>query len=563
LDIVLGVSMAPTTVRMILVEGENADGVTVEEDSFDIASDDDSATLSGSDQVISAILGTREGATEAGHLLTSTGVTWTNQLEAAALREALAARKIEHVMLVSAFLAAAALAQTVGSATGTARTALLFLEPDTATLAIVDSADGSIANVYKQSMSSDDTVVELARMVAGLDALESRPEGVFVVGSGVNVAAIKPRLEELTSLPVSAPEEPETALAWGAALASANAPLFVSSTAALAYAQDPGTGEIDPHAVVPGYLAAPNVPLGTALGEGDLAYSAVPDEEAAANAVVVDRLVDDSLNESRPRRPVLLIGSVLAVIFVSAVLALEVALALGIRPTVALRPNPGQQLIVPTKQAPAPAPVQAAVSAPEFSQLHAPAVAHPPAVAPIAAPPPAAPIPPPEPARLPGPVVAPPVALPVPVPIPIPAGPPVHLPAPHPPVHVPAPEPPVHMPEPPVVHPAPPVHVPAPEPPVHMPEPPVHMPEPVAPQVPVFPAPEAPVIPAMPAPEPLPAMPQLPQIAAPPAQGPAFNPFGGGGAPGFGGLGGFGGGHGFSGFGGGHSFGGFGGGGHR
>ncbi|MDT5344235.1 MAG: hypothetical protein QOE52_3419, partial [Mycobacterium sp.] len=29
-DIVLGVSMAPTTVRMMLVEGENADGVTIE-----------------------------------------------------------------------------------------------------------------------------------------------------------------------------------------------------------------------------------------------------------------------------------------------------------------------------------------------------------------------------------------------------------------------------------------------------------------------------------------------------------------------------------------------------
>jgi hypothetical protein len=340
---------------MVLVEGENADGVTVEEDNFDSASDGDSATLSASDQVISAILGTREGAAEAGHLLTSTGVTWIDQLEAAALREALAARKVEHVMLVSAFLAAAALAQTVGSATGTARTALLFLEPDTATLAAVDSADGSIADAYKQSVPSDDTVLELARMVAGLDALEPRPEGVFIVGSGVDIAAIKPRLEELTSLPVSAPEEPETALAWGAALASANAPLFSSSTAALAYAQDPGTGEIDPHAVAPGYLAVPDAPLGTERGEDDLAYSAVPDEDAAANTVILDGLADDPFNATRPRRPVLLIGSVLAVIFVSAALALEVALALGIRPTVALRPNPGQQLIVPTQQAPAPA----------------------------------------------------------------------------------------------------------------------------------------------------------------------------------------------------------------
>ena len=43
MDIVLGVSMTPTTVRMVLVEGENADGVTVDHDVFDVASADDSA----------------------------------------------------------------------------------------------------------------------------------------------------------------------------------------------------------------------------------------------------------------------------------------------------------------------------------------------------------------------------------------------------------------------------------------------------------------------------------------------------------------------------------------
>ncbi len=71
---------------------------------------------------------------------------------------------------------------------------------------------------------------------------------MFLVGSGVDVASIKPALESATSLSVSASEEPETALARGAALASANAPLFASSTAALAYAQDPGTGVVDPYA---------------------------------------------------------------------------------------------------------------------------------------------------------------------------------------------------------------------------------------------------------------------------------------------------------------------------
>ena len=299
MDIVLGVSMAPTSVRMLLVEGENADGVTVEDNTFDIATDDDAATLSAADQVISAILGTREGATEAGHALTSTGVTWTDPVDAAGLHEALATRKIENVMLVSAFMAAAALAQTVGNTVGDT--------PHRLALPRARHRDAGRRRLrgrrhQRRSQRADSdghSVAELAGMLAGLDELETQPQSVFIVGTGVDVAAIKPQLETLTALPVTAAEEPETALAWGAALASANAPLFASSTAALAYAQDPGTGAVDPYAVSPGYLAAPDVPFGTELGEEDLAYSAVPDEEAEVHTVAQD-VIPRSISTTSP-----------------------------------------------------------------------------------------------------------------------------------------------------------------------------------------------------------------------------------------------------------------------
>src|SRR6202048_3444870 len=404
MDVVLGMSMAPTAIRMVLVEGENADGGTVGEDNFDIGCDDDAATVSAADRVISAILGTREDATQAGYALASTRVTWTDPVDAAALREALATRKIENVMLVSAFMAAAALAQMVGNATGNAHTALLFVEADTATLAVVDSADGSITDVHKESISSVDTVAELAGLVAGLDRLEPHPQHLFLVGSGVDIAALKPQLEAVTSLPVSAPEEPGAALAWGAALASASAPLFASSTAALAYAQDPATGGIDPYAVSPGYLAVPDVPPGTELGEEGLAYSADPDEETDAETTVLDL----ASTEHRERRPLLLVGTVLVVAVVAAVLALAVSLALGIRPSaVALLPRPLQNLLVPTPQAPAPAPPPASAPAPQVNHLSGPVVAPRPANAPVAAPPPAAPVRPTAPAAPPGPVGAP------------------------------------------------------------------------------------------------------------------------------------------------------------
>jgi len=471
-DIVLGVSMAPTSVRMLLVEGENADGVTVEDNQFDIATDDDAATLSAADQVISAILGTREGATEAGHALTSTGVTWTDPVDAAGLHEALATRKIENVMLVSAFMAAAALAQTVGNTVGDHHTALLFLERDTATLAVVDSADGAISDVHKELIPGD-SIAELAGMLAGLDELETSPQSVFIVGTGVDVAAIKPQLETLTALPVTTAEEPETALAWGAALASANAPLFASSTAALAYAQDPGTGAVDPFAVSPGYLAAPDVPVGTELGEEDLAYSAVPDEEAEVHTVARDVITEEHLDRDPERRPLVLVGSILAVVFVAAALSLEVALALGIRPSVALLPRPLQNLII---QAPAPAAAPANVQVPEANHLIAPAIAPAPAHAPIPAPRPAAPALVPAAAPIPVPAAPPiPVAAPAPVVVPLPI--PVRAPLP---VHVPSP-PPVHLPQP--------VHFPSPQPPVGVPvQPPIHLPIPL----PVLGAPDLP-----------------------------------------------------------------------
>ncbi|BCO81151.1 hypothetical protein MINTM009_49330 [Mycobacterium intracellulare] len=346
MDTVLGVSMAPTAVRMVLVEGENGDGATVDEDNFDVTTSTDAATVTASDQVVSAILGTRQGAAEGGYQLASTGVTFTDPVEAAALRDKLAAHKVENVMLVSAFLAAAALAQAVGHRTNYAQTALLYIEPETATLAIVDSADGSIADVRRQVLPEDDeaAVAELTRLVSGAENMESRPDAVFVVGSGIDIPLIKPALEAATTLPLTAAEEPETALARGAALASAHAPLFASSTAALAYAQDPGTGAINPLAVAPGYFDAPGD-----AGVDALAYSAVPDDPDdffTGSQTAATELVGA---EYRGRN-FKLVGSAVAAVFVIGVVALVVSLAIAIRPTANVRPSPNENVVVaPTR----------------------------------------------------------------------------------------------------------------------------------------------------------------------------------------------------------------------
>ena len=240
MEIVLGVSMTPTTVRMALVEGEKADGVILEHDVFDITAINGSATSGTSDDVIAAILGTQEGAIVNGHHLVSTGVAWSDHAQAAALREALESRGIEDVLLVSELHAAVALAKAVGRAVGYDTTALMFVERDTATLALVETADGSVMRVLSQSQSlhSADAIAELAEMVAGLEAENVLPQGMFVVGSDVDVTSVKTSLRDLVSVPVIAPMEPQLALPRGAALASASAPRFDTSTIGLAYSQE-------------------------------------------------------------------------------------------------------------------------------------------------------------------------------------------------------------------------------------------------------------------------------------------------------------------------------------
>ncbi len=428
MDTVLGVSMAPTAVQMVLVEGQGGDGAIVDEDNFQIGSDAGTATISAADQVVSAILGTKEGAAEGGYRLASTGVTFSDPAEAAALRDALAAHKIENVMLVSAFLAAAALAQAVGNDTNYAQTALLYIEPDTATLAVVDSADGSITDVHRQVLPDDDetAVAQLAALVTEAEGLAPHPDAVFVVGAGIDIPMIKPVLEKATALPLTTPEEPATALARGAALASASAPLFASSTAALAYAQDPGTGVIDPLAGGPGYVQA-----GDDAGLDNLAYSAVADDDAYTGAYPgAQTAATDLLDGGYHDRRFTVLGIALAGIFVVGAAALVVALAVTIRPHAGVKPNPGHKLVAPTHQVPAPAapapapkapaPKPAAPAPAPVPQAPVPQVPVPQAPAP-AAPAPAAPAP--EQAPLPAappPLPPPPPVAPVPIPMPIP-----------------------------------------------------------------------------------------------------------------------------------------------
>lgn len=454
MDIVLGVSMTPTTVRMVLVEGERADGVTVDHDVFDIDIFDGSATSPAADQVAAAVLGTQESAAASGHHLKSIGVTWTHHSDAAALRDTLNARGVEDIMLVSATHAAASLAQAVGRAIGYDTTALLFIEKDTATLSVVQTEDGSVVKVLSRDLHDSDAMAVFAEMAKAVESAESPPQGLFIVGSGVDAAAVKAHLENLVALPVSAPDEPELALARGAALASAHAPEMEASTAGLAYSQDrDGTTAASAHpelAAAATQMAPAGAVTQVAPVSAAQAYS-----DALAYSDEVEVAEGESFYEDESRKPFLLVGSALTSIFVVGVVALVISLAVSIRPTVEQRPSPGERPVIPSQAAPAPA-EQFAPAAP--------------------APAPAAPAPPPETIKAPVPVVqeAPAQAprtvfVEKPAPAPAAPAPAPAAPAPIPAAPVPAPAAPV---VPPVV--APPIY----NPPAYYPQrPPVYIPQ--------------------------------------------------------------------------------------
>ena len=430
MDVVLGVSMAPTAVRMVLVEGEDAHGATVDHRCFDLTTDDAAASA------LAGILGTRDSAAEGGHRIIATGVVWNDPAAAARLKSVLRADSIDDVILVSELHAAGALAQAIGLAAGYAHTALMFLECDTATLAVVRAADGAVVKVASRSLHIPDAAAELQMMVVGLERLPTRPQALFMVGSGVDVAVLKSLVAVSTSLPVHIPEDAALALARGAALAAVNTPRYDASTVGLAPNDvTVGLAPSDDTSTVAGIITQ-QAAIGYMAPRG---YSAMSDEPSSADPVEsLADLTEMAVDSEPDRDPFLGVGSVLLSLFVIGVFALVASLVITIRPAADQPADPDQSAAVSSVQPPVPA-VPETIANPlpvvqEAPVLAPPRVVAPPAFVPAPAaelvpqaqiPAPAAPVPAAPALAVPAPVAPAPVA-PVPVaPAPVVVVPPI------------------------------------------------------------------------------------------------------------------------------------------
>ena len=311
MDIVLGVSVTTTTVRMVLIEGEKADGVIIECTTFDTANG--VVKASPSEQISAAILATQQNAFSKGHHLVVSGVTWDDDPAPGTFSDGIAARDLQNVVLVAEQHAAGALAQNVGRALGFDTTAVMVMGPETATLSVVDSDDGSIVEACMCTLDGEDGADILPAMAATLETTNPKPGSVFVVGSRSAVCSVKSSLERLIPQPVIVPEEPEFALARGAALAAANVPGAEASTCGLAYSQDPDElSEIDQ---APIKLADANT------------------QAALFDSITSDDVVAPPHHEGGPRVRIP-IGNIAASIVVIGAVALAMSVAGNVQPAV-------------------------------------------------------------------------------------------------------------------------------------------------------------------------------------------------------------------------------------
>jgi hypothetical protein len=231
MDAVLGLSMTPTTVGLVLVEGQEADGATMDKDEFAVHDRGLVSAVNTSEKAAAAVLRTEAIAAARGHRLHSIGVTWSEDAdtEASLLLESLSESGFENVVAVRLPEATEALARGIASVVGHEITAVCVIEPDDVVVLVVDTHAGTVHTAVNHAVSTDE---DLARWLSPIFARAAwQPEALVLVGSGSDLEAITPHLEDVLAVPVFVPAEAQLALARGAAMASAHGPeVFLDET---------------------------------------------------------------------------------------------------------------------------------------------------------------------------------------------------------------------------------------------------------------------------------------------------------------------------------------------
>lgn len=237
MDAVLGLSVTPTSFGLVLVEGHDADGATMDRDAFDVEHD----TISTSEQATAAVLRTEAIAATRGIRLHSIGLTWSEDAgdQASQLMRSLSESGFDNVVPIRLPEATEALARGMADVIGYETTAVCVIEPETAIALIVHTGDGAVQTAFNHAIDTEQSLISWLSTV--FTKADWQPEALVVVGSAGGLDEFLPELEEALSVPVFSPAEAELALARGAALASTAS--IDLPFADFAVPQGPATGE--------------------------------------------------------------------------------------------------------------------------------------------------------------------------------------------------------------------------------------------------------------------------------------------------------------------------------
>ncbi|HXO52096.1 MAG TPA: hypothetical protein VN888_13950, partial [Mycobacterium sp.] len=216
MDAVLGLSVTPSAVGLVLVEGQDADGATMDRDGFDVGSRGRSSALQTCEKAAAAVLRSEAIAATRGHRLHSIGVTWSDDAgtEASLLLKSLTDSGFDNVVPVRLPVATEALARGIAEVIGYGTTAVCVLEPETVIALIVHTRNGAVQTAINHAIVTEEDL--LRWLSAVFTRADWQPEALVVVGSGGD-DEIMPILEDALSVPVFAPAEAQLALARGAA----------------------------------------------------------------------------------------------------------------------------------------------------------------------------------------------------------------------------------------------------------------------------------------------------------------------------------------------------------
>ncbi len=217
MDAVLGLSMTPTSLGLVVVGGDDALEDGAARDAFSLSVDGSTDVREATEQVTAAV----EAISAArGHRLKSIGVTWSDEAgaDASMLMDSLSESGFGNVVPVRLPEATEALARGTAEVIGYRTTAVCVVEPDTVIALIVHTDDGAVQTAVNHGIDSDESLIRWLSTV--FTRADWQPEALVLVGSSGGFESVLPRLEDALSVPVFAPAEAQLALARGAALAS-------------------------------------------------------------------------------------------------------------------------------------------------------------------------------------------------------------------------------------------------------------------------------------------------------------------------------------------------------